>query len=182
MRISRVGRWLVAVLAVSLLVTGCTGNADPPAPDPQASVEEHAGPSDELFERVLASDEPGCSAAVGIEGEVVWAGAGGVADLSTGRPIETSTTFAIASVSKQFTATAVLLLVHEGRLSLDDPLSDVGCRAFPPGPDQVTIGQAMHHVSGIPDYVDQRLAAGVAWTEPTDRARQPVRDRRHRRA
>jgi CubicO group peptidase (beta-lactamase class C family) len=88
-----------------------------------------------------------------------------MADLSTGRPIETSTTFAIASVTKQFTATVVLLLVHEGRLSLDDPLS-TWLPGLPPWSTEVTVGQAMHHVSGIPDYVDQRLESGVAWTEP----------------
>lgn len=96
---------------------------------------------------------------------MVWAGARGVADLATGRPIETSTTFAIASVSKQFTATVVLLLAHEGRLSLDDPLSR-WLPDLPPWSSQVTVAQAMHHVSGIPDYTDLRVAAGVAEAEP----------------
>jgi CubicO group peptidase (beta-lactamase class C family) len=116
------GGLLAGALAVVALAVGCTSS--PPAASPAAdttsvSVER----SDDLLARGLPADEPGCSAAVGIEGDVVWAGAGGVADLATGRPIETSTTFAIGSVTKQFTATAVLLLVQDGNLSLDDPLS-----------------------------------------------------------
>jgi CubicO group peptidase (beta-lactamase class C family) len=159
-------RWLLAVLALTTLASGCTGDSDPAAaPAPQTAVAEHADRSDELLARVLPPDEPGCSAAAGIEGEVVWTGAEGLADLSTGRPIEASTTFAIGSVSKQFTATVVLLLVHDGRLSMDDPLS-AWLPYLPPWSSQVTIGQAMHHVSGIPDYVDLRLASGVAWTDP----------------
>jgi CubicO group peptidase (beta-lactamase class C family) len=155
---------LAAALAVVALVVGCTSEPETASPAPDttsASVER----SDELMQRVLPADEPGCSAAVGIEGEVVWAAARGVADLATGRPIETSTTFAIGAVTAQFTATAVLLLVHDGELSLDDPLS-TWVPGLPPWAGSVTVGQAMHHVSGIPDYVDRRLASGVGWTEP----------------
>jgi CubicO group peptidase (beta-lactamase class C family) len=145
-------------------LVGCTSapSAAPAATDGTARSAER---SDALLERVLAPDEPGCSAAVGIEGDVVWTGVGGLADLATGRPIETSTTFAIASVTKQFTATAVLLLMHEGELSLDDPLSR-WLPGLPAWSSTVTVDQAMHHVSGIPDYIDPRLEAGIAETEP----------------
>jgi CubicO group peptidase (beta-lactamase class C family) len=150
---------------VAVLIGGCTSDAEQPgSPARQNAVAEHADRSDELLAR-FPPDEPGCSAAVGIEGDVVWTGVQGVADLSTGRPIETSTTFAIASVSKQFTATVVLLLVHEGYLTLDDPLS-TWLPDLPPWSSQITVGQAVHHVTGLPDYVDRRLASGVAWTEP----------------
>ena len=100
---------------------------------------------------------------------MVWAAARGVADLAAGRPIETATTFPIASVTKQFTATVVLLLAHEGRLSLDDPLS-TWVPGLPPWSDSVTVAQAMHMVSGIPDYVDLRARAGTAETEPRNGA------------
>jgi CubicO group peptidase (beta-lactamase class C family) len=154
---------------VALLLPACTGDSRPAAStDPQTSVAEHADRSVELLVRILRPDEPGCSVAVGIEGDVVWTGVEGVADLSTGRPIETKTTFAIASVSKQFTATVVLLLAHEGQLRLDDPLS-TWLPGLPPWSTQVTVGQAMHHVSGIPDYVDRWLESGVAWTDPRTR-------------
>jgi CubicO group peptidase (beta-lactamase class C family) len=159
----RTGPRLLAAIAAAALLAGCTS-----APAETAAATDDttrsAERSDALFERVLTPDEPGCSAAVGIEGDVVWTGVGGLADVSTGRPIETSTTFAIASVTKQFTATVVLLLAHEDRLSIDDPLS-TWVPGLPAWSSSVTIGQAMHHVSGIPDYVDRRLESGVAWTD-----------------
>jgi len=154
----------VAALAVVALVVGCT--SAPPAASPATDgTDVSAERSDDLMVRVLPADEPGCSAAVGKEGDVVWTGARGIADLATGRPIETSTTFAIGSVTKQFTATAVLLLVHDGDLSLDDPLS-TWVPGLPPWSGSVTVGQAMHHTSGIPDYADRRLEAGIAETVP----------------
>jgi CubicO group peptidase (beta-lactamase class C family) len=155
---------VAAVLAAVALVVGCTSEPETASPAPDtisASVER----SDDLMERVLPADEPGCSAAVGIEGEVVWAGAGGLADVTTARPIETSTTFPIASVTKQFTATAVLLLVQDSDLSMDDPLS-TWVPGLPSWSDSVTVGQAMHMVSGIPDHIDARYEAGIADTEP----------------
>ncbi len=156
---------LVAVLAA------CTSPADPPPaadPSPAAGAEDltgRAARSDDLIERTLSPAEPGCSAAVGVEGEVVWAAARGTADLATGRALTPSTTFDIASVSKQFTATAVLLLVQEGRLSLDDPLSRwvPGLPAWSTG---TTIDQLLHHTSAIPDYT-ALLAAGHDLTERT---------------
>ena len=101
---------------------------------------------------------------VGVEGEVIWTGVGGLADVPAQRPVDPATTFPIGSVSKQFTATVVLLLVQDGELSLDDPLSR-WVPGLPPWSESVTVGQAMHQVSGLPDYVDLRLDAGVGWTE-----------------
>ncbi len=60
---------------------------------------------------------------MGVKGKVVWTGVRGVADMSTGKAITTQTVFDIASVSKQFTATGLLLLVDGGKLTLNDPLS-----------------------------------------------------------
>lgn len=164
MRRRHAGGPATASLVVVALVLGCT-SAPETASSATDGTDVSAERSDDLLVRVLPADEPGCSAAVGIEGDVVWAGARGVADLATGRPIETSTTFAIASVTKQFTATAVLLLAHDGDLSLDDPLS-TWVPGLPPWSSSVTVGQAMHHTSGIPDYVELRLGAGIAETEP----------------
>jgi CubicO group peptidase (beta-lactamase class C family) len=154
---------------LAVVVAGCTDA--PVAPrdvvtsEPRTSLAEHARSSDELLADSLEPDQPGCSAAAGIEGEVVWAGARGRADLTDGRPIRTSTTFDIASVSKQFTATAVLLLAADRRLDLEDPLSR-WVSGLPGWADDVTLTQLVHHVSGIPDYTFG-LAAAV-----TDRTTQ----------
>ena len=96
-------------------------------------------------------DEPGCSAAVGVEGKVVWAGARGVADLASGSELTTGTVFDIGSVSKQFTAAAVLLLADGGDLSIGDTVSE-HLSGLPAWAGQVTIAQLIHHTSGVPDF------------------------------
>lgn len=104
-----------------------------------------------VLARYLDEDQPGCSAAVARDGEVVWAGAGGIADTSTGAELTTASVFDIASVSKQFTGVAILLLEQDGLLSLDDPLS-----LYVPGlgsdSDRITISALLHHTTGIADY------------------------------
>ncbi|HEX3199322.1 MAG TPA: serine hydrolase domain-containing protein [Propionibacteriaceae bacterium] len=67
--------------------------------------------------------EPGCSAAVGRRGEILWTGVAGVSNLQRRDPITADTVFDAGSVSKQFTATAVLVLQQEGKLFVDDRLS-----------------------------------------------------------
>lgn len=84
-------------------------------------------------------------------GEVAFEHCWGVRRLGSGEPITPTTTFRMASVSKQFTATAVLTLVDEGKLSLDDPLS----KFFSDAPvywNDITLHQLLTHTSGLPAY------------------------------
>ncbi len=86
-------------------------------------------------------------------GEVIFRQAYSIADVETQAPVTTQTNFRIASITKQFTATAVMLLVDEGRLSLDDTLDSF----FPGFPDygkRITVRQVLNHRSGLPDYED----------------------------
>lgn len=118
-----------------------------------------------LRQLVPSADGPGCAAAVGVRGDVVWEAGRGKADLETGRDITAKTVFDIASNSKQFTADAVLLLAGQHRLALDDPLS----KFFDDPPAwtrSVTLADLMHHTSGIPDYEDLLHAKGVKLTDP----------------
>ncbi len=125
--------------------------------------------SDEALAGLVSNDAPGCSAAVGVTGEVVWAAAGGLADLATRTPLTTETRFDMASISKQFTATAVLLLQREGLLSLDDALSThvVG---LPPWADDVTLEQLLHHTARVPDFWIELDAADIGFTDDADHA------------
>lgn len=122
-----------------------------------------------VLERVIEKSEPGCSAAVGIDGKVVWSGARGVADLNSGTEITTDTAFDIASVSKQFTATAALLLAGAGKLSLGASVAD-----YVPGLSEwsrtVTISELIHQNSGIPDYIDLLSDAGYQDSDRTTNA------------
>jgi CubicO group peptidase (beta-lactamase class C family) len=86
--------------------------------------------------------------------------------MSSGNPITTHTVFDIASVSKQFTATALLLLVDGDKLTLNDPLSRY-VPELPTWASTVTVGQLMHQTSGIPEYVGLLEAQGFQLADQT---------------
>ncbi|MEU1972133.1 serine hydrolase domain-containing protein [Microbacterium sp. NPDC019599] len=108
--------------------------------------------STELFEAVVPDDAPGCSAAVAIDGDVVWAQARGVANLETGADWETSTPIHIGSVGKQFTAMAVLMLAEQGALSLEHSPAD-HLDGLPAWAEDLTLNDLMHHTSGIANFL-----------------------------
>jgi CubicO group peptidase (beta-lactamase class C family) len=138
-------RVVVALVTTTLLMTAGALSACA-ASDPRS---ERARA---LLDEAIPAEGPGCSAAVAERGEVVWTYARGLADLDRSIPIDTSTRFNIASVTKQFTATAALMLAEEGKLALSDPVSDY-VDGLPPWSDEVTVGDLMTHTSGIADLV-----------------------------
>ncbi len=84
-------------------------------------------------------------------GEIVFEHASGLADVETNSPCTPETNFRLASVSKQFTATAVMLLADRGKLSLDDKLT----KFFPDFQDygdKITVKHLLTHTSGLPAY------------------------------
>ena len=168
----RVRRPPVLVLAVVLVLVACSAK---PATETSGTTGATAVPPDiaarsqAVLEAVVNEGEPGCSAAVGRDGTVMWTGARGVADISTGAKITPDTVFDIASVSKQFTATAILLLAGAGKLALDDKLS-THVTGLPAWADTVTVSQLMHHTSGIPDYTGLLEAEGYQVSDRTTQA------------
>ena len=99
-----------------------SSSSSPAATGSSGSLDARGERSDAVLAAVPA-DGPECSAATAVEGRVAWANARGLANVTSGTPLTTATRFDIASVSKQFTATAVLLLSFDGPLALTDPLS-----------------------------------------------------------
>jgi CubicO group peptidase (beta-lactamase class C family) len=147
---------LVVLVAVLLVLTGCQETPRPASsPGPYA---EQIAASHALLDH-LAADQPGCSFAVGHEGKLLWAYARGLADLDSRRAITTESIFEVFSVTKQFTATAVLLLVGEGSLDLRTPVSRY-LTGLPDWSETVTLSHLLHHTSGIPEYVDVLLGKG----------------------
>jgi CubicO group peptidase (beta-lactamase class C family) len=140
-------RAAVHVGLACLVVVGAVGSAhsqSPPAGTPTAAQ------VDRIFARVDKTDSPGCALAVIRNGSIVYARGYGMADLDHNIRITPSTVFHAASLAKQFTAMAIMLLVKQGRLALDDDvrthvpeLPDLGAR--------VTIGHLLHHTSGLRD-------------------------------
>ncbi|MCI0335769.1 MAG: beta-lactamase family protein [Planctomycetes bacterium] len=86
-------------------------------------------------------------------GHVVFEHATGVADIESKTPCTTATNFRMASVSKQFTATAVLLLVDRRKLSLDDALENF-FPGFPEYARKITVKHLLTHTSGLRAYED----------------------------
>ena len=85
------------------------------------------------------------------DGAIVGKGAAGDLDPVSGKPIRTDTLFEIASMTKQFTASAVMLLRDRGLLSLEDPLEKYIPNIAYPG---ICVRNLLNHTSGLPDYVD----------------------------
>jgi CubicO group peptidase (beta-lactamase class C family) len=91
---------------------------------------------------------PGAAVMLLRHGEPLAAGAYGLANLELKVPVALDSVFEIASVTKPFTAAAVLLLAHEGRLSLDDRISSF-IDATPPAWAEITLRQLMAHTAGL---------------------------------
>lgn len=159
-------RRMLGLLAATLLLGGCTGQHTTRTAASTTYTPHIKASSQDVLDGAINADEPGCSAAVGVEGKVIWSGVRGIADLASGAKITTDTVFDIASVSKQFTATAILLLVEAGKLTLDDPISQY-VPELPDWAQTVTVEQLMHQTSGIPDYVALLAARGYQVSDRT---------------
>ena len=93
----------------------------------------------------------GLSVAVGVGDRVVYAKGFGLAEVEHKVPADAETLFRIGSVTKQYTAAAVMRLVEQGKLSLDDPIEKV-LPEYPAPAKPVTIRRLLDHTSGIPSY------------------------------
>ena len=100
-----------------------------------------------------AGKVPGAALLVLRDGEPVVRRGYGLAELEQGTPVTPETRFRLASISKQFTAAAILLLVQDGTLSLDDPLRR-WLPGLPPATDGITLHHLLSHTSGLVDYED----------------------------
>lgn len=114
----------------------------------QASLE---GRVDSVFRQYASTETPGCVVGVAQNGRVLLERAFGTADLERAVPLTTGSILEAGSVSKQFTAAAILLLAQDGKLSLDDPVR----RWVPEVPDfgkPLTLRHLLHHISGLRDW------------------------------
>lgn len=148
----RAPRFLLSALALGALAPAGALAQQPsgsaaPVPD---SVRVAAN---RVFAAWTATDGPGCAAAVAREGRLVHQNGYGMANLETGTPITPASVFHLASVSKQFTAAAILTLARDGKLSLDDDIR----KHLPELPDyghRITIRHLLNHTSGLRDQWD----------------------------
>jgi len=106
---------------------------------------------DQLFQDYAGDGMPGASVMVIQNGRPVLTKSYGLANVETGARVESSTNFRLASITKQFTATSILMLVDEGKLSLNDSIRQ-HFPEFPEFADGITIRNILQHTSGIEDY------------------------------
>src|SRR5437868_897425 len=142
---------------------------------------------DKIFAKWTSPSTPGCAVEAAVDGKPVIAKGYGMADLEHDVKITPESIFEAGSVSKQFTAAAVLLLAREGKLSLDDPVRKYVPELpdYPPLPDAngpgygaaspkpeakaggtpLTIRHMLNHTSGLRDWGS--VAAIAGWPRTT---------------
>ena len=139
-----------------ILLLGSILNA--PVPEKEKVI---AG-ADRAFDKVAKSvtmPAPGCAVGVSLNGESVFEKAFGLAEMEHNVPNTAQTIFESGSVAKQFTASALVLLQQDGKLSIDDPVR----KYIPELPDYgspLTIRHLLNHTSGIRDWFSVRGLAG----------------------
>jgi len=111
---------------------------------------------DKLFQPVSGDNTPGAAVLVVRDGKVVLKKAYGMADVAGSLPNTPKTRFLLASVTKTFTATAIMQLHERGLLNIEDPVSKY-LPAFPPG-EKVKIRNLLSHTGGLPDFVSYEQA------------------------
>ncbi len=142
-------RWVLALPFLAWVAMA----QQPPANPTQAEA------VDKIFQRWDSLESPGCALSVMQAGQIVYKRGYGMADLDHDIHIGPDSVFHVASLSKQFTATAIVLLAQAGGLSLDDDVR----KYLPELPDfgtPITIRNLIHHTSGLRDQWDLLQLAG----------------------
>ena len=106
-----------------------------------------------LFVPLTGEHSPGLAVLIRQDGHTIFTRGFGVRSLDSSAKIDTTTDFRLASFTKQFTATAIMLLVRDGKLRYDTRLAEI----FPGWPAygrEITIRHLLTHTSGVPDYED----------------------------
>jgi CubicO group peptidase (beta-lactamase class C family) len=117
------------------------------------AADENSRMIDNLFQEFNHPGAPGASVMVIRNGKVLFVKSYGLADVANKIPCAPETNFRLASLTKEFTAMAVLILADNGQLSLDDPIT----KFFPEFPDygkNITVRELLNHTSGLLDYED----------------------------
>jgi CubicO group peptidase (beta-lactamase class C family) len=133
----------------------CSADARGQAQEPLKSVE------DSVFAGLVKPGEPGFAALIRYGGRDAYTRTEGVRDLRSKASIDAHTNFRLASFTKQFTAMAIMLLVHDGKLRYDETLTEV-FPEFPVYGKSIAIRNLLTHTSGLPDYEDLMDAAEKA--------------------
>jgi serine beta-lactamase-like protein LACTB, mitochondrial len=137
---------LIAYLFAVLLITTALSAQDGKLPPGQQADIESA-----VSKFMAANSIPGLSVALVENGEYVWAGGFGMADMENSVPAASQTLYRLASVSKPLTAIGAMQLWQDGKLDLDAPVQKY-CPSFPQKDAPITTRQLLGHLAGIRHY------------------------------
>lgn len=131
------------VLAAALLATVATPAHAVPA--------DFRAQADAIIAKAVKEGGPGVSVVITENGKVAYRAQRGYADVASKTAITADTSFRYASITKQFTAAAIMKLVDQGKVSLDDPLTKY-LPDYPQPGGSATVRQLLNHTSGIMPY------------------------------
>lgn len=151
-------KYLVLSATLSLLAACSTHprNKTPTETDPKAAALQS------IFDQYVTETGPGLAYAIVHHGETVASGGVGLANIEHNIPVDENSVFDIASVSKQFTAFAVLLLRDAGRLSLEDSI-DAYLPELPDFGHEIKVRHLLYHTSGLKEWLELTLLSGVGF-------------------
>lgn len=121
------------------------------AQTPRPSDAKIAEAVNELLEKTYKPDEPGAAVIVVRDGKTILRKGYGKANMELGVPIEPDMVFRIGSITKQFTAVSILMLVDQGKIALDDDITKF-LPDYPTNGKKITIDHLLTHTSGIKSY------------------------------
>ncbi|WP_235023915.1 serine hydrolase domain-containing protein [Streptomyces sp. WAC05374] len=180
----------LALCAAVAALTVCTGMVAPlpaagavnAAPAGGTSPSEGIDPAGlaSALDAVHRAGVPGVYAQVR-DGDRVWRGASGVADLATGRPVRPDMRHRVGSITKTFTAAAVMQQVERGRVRLDAPIGDYLPHLVPGERGRkITVRMLLNHTSGLPDYIPYAFPSIQAFPSLPDMSSKSLDDNRFR--
>ena len=166
----------VLCATVAALVA-CTGTVAA-GPAPSTGLDRAALRS--ALEGVHHAGVPGVFAEVRDTGRT-WRGASGVADVRTGRPVAADMRQRVGSITKTFTAAAIMLQVEQGRIRLDAPIGGYLPRLVPGERGmRITVRMLLNNTSGIPDYIPYAFPSLGAFPSLPDVTTESLDDNRFR--
>lgn len=119
---------------------------------------------DQLLSAEYKAGEPGVAALIAKDGKVIYRKAFGHADLELNVPMTPENVFELGSITKQFTAVAILMLQEQGKLKLDDDITKF-IPDYPVKGKKITVHQLLNHTSGIRSYTDMENFQKLARTD-----------------
>jgi len=129
------------IITVIIFISSCSG----------AVAQQLTASLDSLINSRLAAVAPGCTVLVAKKGKIIYEKGFGKADLELNVPMKPDMVFRLGSITKQYTAIAILQLVEEGKIALQDSIQKF-IKDFPNKGHTITIENLLTHTSGIIDY------------------------------